>query len=77
MMALLFIPETRDLKLEDLDREKTQAVFSATLQDGRCRLTIKKSLCAIFWTVSFLGCRSMSLVADLAYTRRVAQPKLS
>jgi hypothetical protein len=33
-MALLFIPETRDLTLEDLDREKTQALFSATLQGG-------------------------------------------
>jgi MFS family permease len=34
MLALHFIPETRDLKMEDIDREQSQALFGATLQGG-------------------------------------------
>jgi len=34
MLALLFIPETRDLKLEDLDHEQLQPSFRANLQVG-------------------------------------------
>ena len=34
MLALLFIPETRDLKLEDLDHERLQPSFRANLQVG-------------------------------------------
>lgn len=34
MLALLFIPETRDLRLEDLDHERLQPSFRANLQVG-------------------------------------------